>query len=190
MHSIRAFLAVELSSEVRSRAAQLIARLRDTTARVKWVEPRHMHLTLKFLGDVDLKQIPELSQRVSAAVAELPPFDVRAVGAGAFPNRDHARTVWIGIREGAEDLVTLHDYLDQQLAPLGFRSEQRRFKPHLTLGRVRGEEGADDLAERLRQYEDYVAGASDVAEVVLFSSELSREGPEYEPISYAPLVGA
>lgn len=188
---VRTFVAVEMSPEVRAKAHQLIARLAATSAKVKWVDPRDMHLTLKFLGDVDMLEIPRVCQAVEAAVRDLPPFDVQVQGAGAFPEPSRPRTLWLGVRQGAEELAILHDCLEQALAPLGFRREPRRFHPHLTLGRVRSVPpgGAGDLAGLLAQHRDDFAGASDVSEVVVYSSELRRDGPKYEVLSTAELLG-
>lgn len=172
------------------RAGQLIGRLGSTSAKVKWVEPHNLHLTLKFLGDVDLLEIPELCQAVTDAVAELPPFEIEARGAGAFPDLRHPRTVWLGVGRGTEEMVQLHDIVEQSLAPLGFRQEQRRFRPHLTIGRVRGGgPGIAELAENLAEQADFAGGVSSVEEVVVLSSELSRTGPTYEVLATAPLNG-
>jgi 2'-5' RNA ligase len=189
--TVRTFVAVEISSEVRSHARQLIAELSETPAKVRWVEPENLHLTLKFLGDVELVDMPAVCDAVSAAVADLPPFDLMARGAGAFPTLDRPRTVWIGFDEGTDDIVALHGAIEMRLAPLGFRREQRRFRPHLTIGRVRDcpPEAFADLAQRLSAAAEFVGGSTDVNEVVVFSSELRREGPTYEPLGHAELGG-
>jgi 2'-5' RNA ligase len=188
--SVRTFIAVEISSEVQIRAARLIAKLEATGANVRWVKPEHMHLTLKFLGDVDLREIPEVCAAVERATADVPPFSLRLVGAGAFPNLSHPRTVWIGADEGADEIDALHKALDASLAEIGFRAEQRRFRAHLTIGRVRNaDRGMAELAQVLAEHADYVAGVIDVDEVVTFSSELDRGGPIHEPLATAELGG-
>jgi RNA 2',3'-cyclic 3'-phosphodiesterase len=189
MRTVRTFVAVEISPEVRSRAAQLIARFSPTSAKVKWVDPHNLHMTLKFLGEVDLREAPQVCAAVGEATADLPPFSIRVAGAGAFPDLHHPRTVWLGVTEGADEMVALHERLEASLATLGFRREQRRFRPHLTIGRVRGLPGAADLEQLIARYQDFDAGLADVDEVVVFSSELNRDGPTYEPLSTAPLTG-
>ena len=168
----------------------LIERLSSTAAKVRWVEPHNLHLTLKFLGDVDLLDIPELSEAVTGAVAELPPFEIEALAAGAFPDLHNPRTVWLGIGRGAEEMVELHGAVERALTTLGFRREQRRFRPHLTLGRVRGTGlGNLELSERLGKLADFPGGMSSVEEVVVFSSELGRDGSVYEVLATAALGG-
>ena len=187
--TVRTFVAVEISPEVRSHAARLIARFSPTAAKVRWVDPHSLHMTLKFLGDVDLREAPQVCAAVGAAMAEVPPFSIRVAGAGAFPDLRHPRTVWLGVTEGAEEMIALHERLETSLAKLGFRQEQRRFRPHLTIGRVRGLPGAAELGQLVARCQDFDAGISDVDEVVVFSSELNRDGPTYEPLSTAALAG-
>jgi 2'-5' RNA ligase len=181
---------VEISSETRTRAGQLIGRLDTPEAKIKWVEPHNLHLTLKFLGDVDLLEVPQLCQAVTDAVVDLPPFEIEARGAGAFPDAQHPRTVWLGVDRGSEEMIELHDAVERSLAPLGFRREQRRFRPHLTIGRVRGGgPGLRTLADKLVLEGDFAGGVSSVDEIVVFSSELGRDGPTYEVLATAPLNG-
>lgn len=188
--TVRTFVAVEISSEIRTRAAQLMAKLNSTAAKVRWVEPHNLHLTLKFLGDVDLLEIPELCQAVTDAVADLPPFEIEARGAGVFPDLSNPRTVWLGIGRGTDEMVELHAAVERSLTGLGFRRDQRRFRPHLTIGRVRGAgPGNSELAERVAEQADFSGGVASVEEVVVFSSELGREGPTYEMLATAALNG-
>ncbi len=189
---VRTFVAIELPAEVRSRACQLIESLRRSTdTNVRWVGPEQLHWTLKFLGDVDMLEIPDVCRRLGRAVAPLAPFDVSACGVGAFPDIHHPRTIWLGIRDGLEPMLELHAAVEETLADLGFRQEQRRFRPHITLGRVRGgaEEGSRELAERLQAHADFEAGISTVFEITVFSSELTPKGPIYDPLGHAELTG-
>ena len=168
----------------------MISKLQATGANVRWVKPEHLHLTLKFLGDVDLRDIPEVCAAMKRAAAHTPPFTLRMVGAGAFPRPSQPRTVWIGADEGTEEIAVLHERIEIALAELGFRREHRRFRPHLTIGRVRSaDRGIEELASLLAENHDFVAGVVDVDEVVAFSSELERGGPVHEPLATAPLEG-
>jgi 2'-5' RNA ligase len=190
MNTVRTFVAVEPGGDVRARAGQLIGRLKEAEARIKWVEPHNLHWSLKFLGDVDLREIPQVCEAIARSVADLPAFEVEAHGAGAFPDARRPRTVWLGVGRGAEAMVALHERIERALAPLGFRREGRRFRPHLTLGRVReGGQGMAELARLLAEQTDFAAGAMEVDEVVVFSSTLDRTGPTYEALATCPLGG-
>lgn len=187
--SLRTFIAVEMSPEVRSRARQLISRLQGTAAKVTWVKPEAMHLTLKFLGEVDLIDIPGVCQAVSGAVADLPPFEIEVHGAGAFPAAGRPRTIWLGVGRGVAEMVELHEAIERAVADLGFRRENRRFRPHLTLGRVRGDRDLLPLGQLVAEHADFAGGVASVDEVVVFSSELEADGPLHEPLAVATLNG-
>ena len=184
---IRTFVALEISDEIRAQARQLISRLRETAADVKWVESQNLHLTLKFLDKVPANEIPRICQIVARATAQLPPFEIEIRGAGAFPNAHQPRTLWLGTTTGRESMIELHDVIEAALAPLGFREEHRQFHPHLTLGRVRSGPGVAELADQLAQFETFLAGPLFVDEVAVFASRLDRRGPEYEVLGRAAL---
>jgi 2'-5' RNA ligase len=187
---IRTFVAVEIDPAVREMAAELIAELSTAGANVKWVDAQNMHITVKFLGEVDTREVHEVCRAVETAVAPLAPFVLEVRGAGAFPNVRRPRTLWLGTRQGSEPFVELAERVDKQLHRLGYPREGRRFHAHLTLGRVRqGEAGLARLAELLAERADFEAGRSDVSEAVIFSSDLDRGGPTYEPLGHAALGG-
>jgi 2'-5' RNA ligase len=188
MQTIRTFIAVEVSAATRKRAADAIERLRASGAKVSWVKPDNMHLTLKFLGDVPNVQIPEICRAVTQAAAELEPFEMQCHGLGAFPDLRRPRTIWIGVEEGKEGLVQLHAAIDKSLAKLGFAKEGRRFQPHLTIGRVRqGGSAALDLGQLVEQNADFQFAATVVSEALAIASYLDKSGATYEILGRAPL---
>jgi 2'-5' RNA ligase len=188
--TIRTFVAVEIDAAVRQRAAKLIALLSAAGADVKWVDAVNLHFTLKFLDEVSLSDIPELGEVVSRAVATIKPFDLEVHGGGAFPNAARPKTIWLGAGSGQEQMIALHGALEAALAKLGFRKEHRRFTPHLTLGRVRTSGPAvDELGQLLQQQAAFDAGECRVGQVVVFSSELTPEGPLYQALCRAKLGG-
>jgi 2'-5' RNA ligase len=187
-NTVRTFIAVETSASVRQRAAELIGIFAATGAKVSWVQPHNMHLTLKFLDEVPLNSIPEISAAVQEAAAGLAPFDLEIRAAGAFPSAGRPRTLWLGTGQGSEPLCTLHAALESALKPLGFPKEHRRFAAHLTIGRVRGPSPAlGELGPLIKQHADFTAGLFHVAELVVFSSQLTPQGAIYEALSRAAL---
>ncbi len=186
---IRAFVAVEAPPEIQARAAQLIARLRSTPAKVHWAKPDQMHWTLKFLGDVKLLEAARICEAVAAAVAEVKPFDIEAVGVGAFPDIHRPRTIWLGAGEGSEAMIALQEAIEARLAEIGFRPEARRYRPHLTLGRVRGQSGLAELSERIAAEAGFDGGLTTIYETAVMSSDLTREGPVYHSLGHAELGG-
>lgn len=187
---IRSFVAVEIGSKVRDGAAELIEKLRAAGADVKWVSLHNLHLTLKFLGDVDAREIHRVCQAVEKAVAGAARFEFEVRGAGAFPNANRPRTVWLGISAGQSELIDLNQRIEPPLEKLGFRREARRYEPHLTIGRVRrGGPGVAELGQLIREQAEAEVGRAAVAEVIVFSSQLDRSGPTYEALARAPLGG-
>jgi 2'-5' RNA ligase len=188
LKTVRTFIAVEVPESIRKQAARLMGRLDVTSANVKWVSTEDLHLTLKFLGDVPRSEVTDLCDVVAEAVAGIKPFEAECHGGGAFPNVERPRTVFLGLGEGQDEMVALHDALEAPLAEMGFRAEHRRFRPHLTIGRVRrATSGIEDLGSLIGQHADFAAGRFTVKEVIVFSSQLRHQGPVYDVLSRAPL---
>jgi 2'-5' RNA ligase len=179
---MRLFVAVLLDPALRPAAERVrddILRLCPGAVRgIKWVEPRNLHFTLKFLGEV-----PEAKfAHVAAALERLrdsEAFDIHLEGVGAFPNLRSARVVWVGISEGADRLAALAARVEDALADAGFPREARAFSPHLTLGRVRDSERVPALKTALEALRCANFGVQRVESVVLMESRLSPKGPTY-----------
>lgn len=185
---IRSFVAVELSPEIRSALGREIARLSPLGADVKWVEPQALHITLKFLGQVDKHAIPEIIKALGSCAGEMEPFEVQVLGVGFFPEPARPRIVAAGVApEGAKALEALAARVEEALAPLGFSPESRGFRAHVTLGRVKSPKGAKRLADAILTSPGEPFGEQEVREVVLFMSELSRQGPTYTALGRAEL---
>ena len=187
--TVRTFLAVDISDAVRRRTTELIGQLDAAGADVKWVESHNRHLTLKFLDEVPLREIPRISEALERAVVDHKAFEIEVHGAGAFPHPGRPRTVWVGVQYGREQLADLAGAIDKALAKLGYRKESRRFEPHLTIGRVRGSgPTVGELGRLLKQHAEFDAGRCRIDEVIVFSSQLTSEGPVYESLSRARLM--
>ena len=185
---IRTFIAVTASPAIRQAALKLTSLLGPVTSDVKWVAPENLHWTLQFLGEVEQLEIHSVCNAVLAAALEVDPFDLEARGAGAFPAPDRPRTLWIGAGTGAQAMVALHDTIQRKLTRLGYRSEQRRFVPHITLGRVGRDSPPRPLVRELAGLAEYEAGSMLVDEVTVFASKLTSDGPIYEVLARAPLA--
>ena len=187
---LRTFLAVPLDTALRRRATAVMTALQAVPGEVKWVDSPNLHLTLKFLGEVETRDIPDVCRVAGQAVADLAPFTFEVHGVGAFPNLQRPRTFWLGAREGHEAMVTLAERLDTALQTLGFRRESRRFEPHLTIGRLRqGGRTSPELVAELQQRSDLAIGSMKVSEVIVYSSDLRPSGPIYDVLARLPLAG-
>ncbi len=190
MESVRSFIAIELPDELKRELSQLRAQLKpEELPWVKWVDPYGIHLTLKFLGNVDKNRLDDITGAMEAAVRGIPPFHLRVWELGVFPNPRRARVAWVGINGEVDKIGQLQQRLESNLAPLGFATESRPFIPHLTLARLRGQAS---LPERQRFGQLIVGTRFESAQgirvdaISLIRSQLTREGAIYSPIS---LVG-
>lgn len=187
---LRAFVAVEITDEVRTALDGLQRELRQSEARVGWVAPGRVHLTLAFLGDIFAAQLPGLAAALDAAAAGCPPFAFEVAGTGAFGPPHSPRVVWAGIEEPTGALARIQALVAGAVTQLGFRLEERAFHPHLTLGRVRERRGAADLTSRLESFRSLRCGRVEVRRVLLMQSVLSSQGAEYRVRHSSELKGA
>lgn len=185
----RLFSAVELSAEVRTRATEHIARLREKLpdARASWERTEKLHITLKFFGDVAQTRADALSIATGRAAQNTAPFKLLIADAGAFPTHKNPRVLWLGIHDSSGSLARLHHSLENEYAAEGFPREERPFHPHITIARLRHPAGTRQLAEVHHQL-GFAAMELNVTEIVLMRSELGPGGSRYTPLSRHSLL--
>jgi 2'-5' RNA ligase len=186
---LRAFFAVELPERLRGGIAALQSELAVTGESVRWVRPESLHVTLRFIGEIPVPTAESLGREFATGVAPVPPFELEVRGAGCFPRSGPPRVLWVGLRQGTDQLTALFRHLEDNLRRLGFPPERRPFAPHLTVGRVRGRGGAR-LRSALERFRDHQWGRLAVDEFVLMESHLSPAGARYSPVHRFPLVAA
>lgn len=184
---MRLFIAIDLPSEWKRLLAQPEESIGWLGRGVKWVEPRGMHLTLKFLGEVDEKTLPDIRNGIAAACRGTDSFKIRLRGTGVFPNPKRPRVYWVGI-EGASALLDLQKRIDSGMQGLGFPAEEHPFQPHLTLARIKEPIGKQRMTDALLAYK-IESEPGMIREVLLMQSHLSRDGAHYEAIWRCPLGG-
>ncbi len=184
---IRAFVALPLPSEVVDALGRMGRELRELDLEGRFVKPASIHLTLKFLGDIEESQVELVAQAMRRSCESLVAFEVRLSGLGGFPNLGRPRVVWVGM-DAPEELYSLQGRLDRELAKLGFQPESRSFKPHLTLVRLKSRRGVDALEEFCRQRERQLRKvAFTLGQAVLYRSILKPQGAEYSRLAEARL---
>ena len=180
--SVRVFYGVELPREVREAAAAHAARLRRDfpEARASWARPEGLHITLKFIGEVEAARVETLSSAAVAAVEGFKPFRLSIEESGTFPPRGAARVLWLGVKDESGQLSQLQRRLEQECGAADFPREPRDFKPHLTLARLRAP--SQTLSEAHRQT-PFGPFRFEVNELLLMRSELGPGGSRYTPLS-------
>lgn len=182
---MRTFIAIELSTTIRDSLAQIQSHLKYAGADVKWVEKNNIHLTLKFLGEVDEARCANVKSALDEIAAGSKPFEISLKDIGAFPNIDYPRVIWVGLDKGAKESTELAVKIDDALSKLGFQKETRPFAAHLTLGRVRSPKNKQALKDKITGYELRVTGYEKVVSVYLFQSTLTPKGSIYTKLHEA-----
>jgi RNA 2',3'-cyclic 3'-phosphodiesterase len=182
--SWRLFCAVNLPGELKARAAEHQGQLRAAAPQVRasWEQPEKLHLTLKFLGEVELPRVEALTRAAARAAEGLRPFELTVVGTGAFPPRGSPRVLWLGVEDPSGVLARLHARLEEECAREGFAPEQKAFRPHLTLARLRSREGGERLGA-LHRETPFGPQTFTVSELAVVRSELLPGGARHTPIS-------
>jgi len=169
---------------IQARMAEAQRMLAEAGADVKWVEPHNLHLTIRFLGEIDEPQRRAVEALASRVASRTAPTLLQLSQVGAFPSLRAPRVVWVGIDEGREPLVRMAEQLEEELVRAGFQQEARAFEAHATLGRVRSGRRRTELVERLTQFAWPSAPEPFVADhLTLFQSVLSPSGPTYLPLA-------
>jgi 2'-5' RNA ligase len=186
--NIRSFVCIEVPEHVRLRIADLQEHLRGERARISWVKPSNIHVTIKFLGDVRSSSIPEVTEGISKSAIGVGRFEIEVSGTGCFPSPRDPRVLWVGLATIPDELRRLRDALETELAQQGFERESKNFAPHLTIGRVRSPGGAAAVARKLLSA-GFEPERFEVAQLVLMRSDLNPTGSVYIPQAVIPLGG-
>jgi len=180
----RTFCAIELPPDVREQLATHAKRLREAVpqASANWSKPENVHLTLKFFGNVAKDKLTRISQAATRVAGEVSGFKIRIGGTGVFPRRSRPQVLWIGVEDSSGQLSDLQQRLEEAFAREGFAKEDRGFRPHLTIARLRRPEEARELAEAHIQMK-FAFAEIRVTKFALFRSQLSPKGSIYTVIS-------
>ncbi|HID94294.1 MAG TPA: RNA 2',3'-cyclic phosphodiesterase [bacterium (Candidatus Stahlbacteria)] len=180
---MRTFVAIKIPKEIRDELTKLEDDLREGVLReapIKWVEPQNIHLTLKFIGEVDEKKLEAIKTGLKRVLREFSPFRVSFSGVGGFPNLRRPKVIWVGVEEGKQTVISLATKIEDELERYGIPKEKREKSPHITIGRVKRPIVLDSkIEEELKFY----AESFKVAEIFLIKSELTPKGPIYTDIA-------
>ena len=187
---MRLFVAVELGDAVRTAADGIAEQLRRRVGRTlaaRWVSAEQMHLTVRFIGHVPDDRVASVLDSLAPQIA-IPPFEVSLSECGAFPPHGPPRVLWLGLHDGVPSLQTMHDEFNRRLAPLGFPAEDRRFRAHLTLARIKdAPRGSGAIVRDALRDVPQSHARCHVSEAIVFESRLSPKGSTYFPQLRVPL---
>jgi len=186
----RTFVAIAIPEPLNRGLAALQTELSPEVVGCRWTSTLPFHATLAFLGDVRNRDLNQIGKAIAASTGMFEPLEVRLEGLGAFPSATRPRVLWAGLTApNLEPLLDLREAIVRAVAQAGYRVDDPRFHPHLTLGRIKPDRGGpSDLTALLERYRGWSGGAFTVDDIVTFASTLGPGGPSYCPISRAPLA--
>ncbi|HMO56765.1 MAG TPA: RNA 2',3'-cyclic phosphodiesterase [Roseiflexaceae bacterium] len=184
---MRLFIAIDISAAVRDGLAALQTQLLRRHLPVTWAAPVGMHLTLRFLGETPAGQLVSINTAMQAAANRCGIFTLATAAPGAFPDMHEPAVLWIGVGGDIEQLLWLYTALGRALEPLGFAHDERPFRPHLTLGRVRDRSAHTEIAAAMREL--FLPSITwQVDHIALYRSERMPQGPRYTRLSGVQLA--
>ena len=184
---MRTFIAIEIPDDIKQQMAEVQASLRKAAVDASWPRPEGIHLTLKFLGEVPEALVPEIADSLQIGIPGMDRFRLEIAGTGAFPNARNARVVWIGLSGDLEKLNAVQAAVEESMVRIGLAPEDRAFKPHLTLARIKYIRSRESLLSALEQVKDIKLPGFDVRAVSLMKSELKSSGAEYTELARVEL---
>lgn len=186
----RIFIAVDINDEARRRAFAYIEALRTEFPRLRvgWEKSEKLHLTMKFLGETGERQLADLQKVVAQMANDITSFNLEIAETGVFPAARNARVLWLGIRDKKGSLVQINDLLETHCERFGFAREQRIFKPHLTIARLKEPQKSKELAEK-HLANGFEPVKFSVSEIVIYESKLQPTGSIYVKIDGLKLAG-
>ena len=185
--AIRSFIAIELPDGIKSGLENTQQELKSMQLRARWVKPGNIHLTLKFLGNIDPLDIDNIAGAMDDAAREFAPFTLKVSGIGFFPGIKRPRVVWVGLGSDGQILFDLQRNLEDRLAVVGFPKEKRAFKAHLTLGRIRDAVHPDIAGRAIQQFARPAGQHFTADRIILYKSDLKPTGAEYSKLKETKL---
>ena len=182
---LRCFIAIEITEQIKREIRELIDILIKYDVDIKWLILENLHLTLKFLGNTPDVLLPKIKESLLNIVASYEPFYIKICRTGVFPNRKYPRVIWVGV-EDSEILMKLERDIENSMEFLGYQKEDKEFKPHLTLGRVRSQKGIVHIVNELDHFKGKDFGIIYIDRIKLMKSELKPKGPEYSCLHEIP----
>ncbi len=174
---MRAFIAIELDTETKKKIVNASKRVRTRLREVKWVERENLHITLKFLGEINDQQVKKVKKIIEEVASGEKDFLIKGGFIGGFPSLNRARIVFFGIEKGKSNVIRIFDTLEQKLSENGFSRDKKPYHPHITIGR------AKKRFYDLKDFRDVkVEFEYHVKSIVLYKSTLRPEGPLYEVV--------
>jgi len=173
---IRSFIAIDI--KLFPKLVEFINEIKKTEANLKIVELKNIHLTIKFLGDIDEEKIDKIGGTIKEVTKDIKPFEIKLKGCGVFPNLNYIKVIWAGLKN-CEEIKKIVKMINEKLSEIGIKKDKREFSAHLTIARLKSARGKEEIIKILKKYKDIEFGKLRVESVKLMKSELTPKGPIY-----------
>jgi len=185
MKKYRLFIAINLNDIIKSQISEMIGDINTNFNYVKWVKPENLHITLKFLGDTPEEKLKDIKKTLLAVALDHNEFSLVLADSGVFPDFKGPRVIWLGISQGKDNVKAIRDHLEDELVKTGFSQENKEFKGHITLGRVKKPE--KNLAHFFKNFKPEPMETQKITAIDLMKSTLYPSGPVYDILETYPL---
>ena len=184
---MRCFIAISLPEEIRRQLGEIQSKLKKFNADIGWTRPEGIHLTLKFLGEIGEEKIESIKSALQKITSQHKPFEIEIGGTGVFPDTRRPRVLWVGMTKGLEETTSLAEQVESKMEELGFPKEERKFNPHLTLGRVKSPKNISQFTDTFLNTMKPNLGKIHVDHISLYQSVLKPTGAEYSVLFQSSL---
>ncbi len=179
-NTIRSFIAIKLSEDIRSVLKDIQDQLKAINCSIKWIEPKNLHLTLKFIGNIEINKLNAVKEIMKMIPSNNTLIQLDSIK--VFPNIKKPRIIWVGVTEKTPMLINIANYLNETLSTIGIPKEEKAFTPHITIGRVKTSKNLHELIKCMEQISIPKETKQMVTNITLFKSTLTPTGPIYEEI--------
>lgn len=176
---LRLFIAIEIEKRIKERILELLKHLKKTETDIRWVAPENLHVTVKFIGDLDPIILPSVAKSLENVASRFNPFRIQIENVAVFPKIKNPRILFIGLRDKEDSLVNIFEELEVELEAFGIKRESRKYVGHITIGRVKSQKNIHKLIEALNSDSACFLGQEKVNHISLIQSELTPKGPIY-----------
>jgi 2'-5' RNA ligase len=185
---LRTFIAIELEPSLQLSLQNIQNELKSAGADISWVKPTNIHITLKFLGEIQQKKVKAITEIFPEIFQNVAAFPLELGGLGVFPNFNHPKVIWVDIKNGADGIKDLAMRVENALCGLGYPKERRpEFTAHVTIGRVRSMKNCRELVQAMQNFTFKGPLQQNISKIVFFKSTLHSQGSIYEPLATAEL---
>lgn len=189
MDTIRTFLAIDIDNQAKKKVYNLSRKFRSFKGKINFTDSDNLHITMNFLGDVESAKTVRVCEIVKSVAAEFSEFQFDINGFLPIAKKGRIEMIWAEIQDSSGKMEHIQDMLNTQFAEEGFRTEKRKFNPHLTIARIRSTPEGQKIFETVQQYSNQHIATVNVDKIMVYTSELTPKGPIYTPLTKCPLQG-